>query len=165
MQYNGLLKKHARLSLADSVGRAALSPPQNTVSAGKKQTPPQKIRRSFRLPRGSAYKIQSAEQIDKNREHVSRFLYFERDKSFEQELLSVRVLRSQNTSCRKTEFCDKSAEILFSNASLAQQLGERLTVAGADDAAVFVKMPDDLVDLARERLGIAQEQLAPHGFV
>ena len=44
-------------------------------------------------------------------------------------------MRSQNTSCRKTEFCDKSAEILLADAAVAQQLGERLTVAGADDAA------------------------------
>ena len=29
----------------------------------------------FQLSRGSAHEIQSAQQIDKNREHVSRFLY------------------------------------------------------------------------------------------
>ena len=52
-------------------------------------------------PRGSACEIQFAQQIDKNREHVSRFLYFEREKVSAWELSDVRVLRSQNTDCRK----------------------------------------------------------------
>ena len=55
----------------------------------------------FQLSRGSAHEIQSAQQIDKNREHVSRFLYFEREKVSAWELSDVRVLRSQNTDCRK----------------------------------------------------------------
>ena len=35
-----------------------------------------------RLPRGSAYAIQAAQQSDKNRGRVPRFLYFQREKSF-----------------------------------------------------------------------------------
>ena len=35
-----------------------------------------------RLPRGSAYAIQAAQQSDKNRGRVPRFLYFKKEKSF-----------------------------------------------------------------------------------
>ena len=37
---------------------------------------------AFLLPCGSTHKIQSAQQIDKNRGRVPRFLYFQREKSF-----------------------------------------------------------------------------------
>ena len=48
------------------------------------------------------HKIGFALQNHKNRGHVPRFLYSEREKVSEWELLDVRVLRSQNTDCRKT---------------------------------------------------------------
>ena len=54
-------------------------------------------------PRVSAHKIDFAMQNHKNREHVSRFLYSKREKVSAWELSDVRVLRSQNTSCRKSD--------------------------------------------------------------
>ena len=57
--------------------------------------------RLYSVSRGSAHEIDFAKQNHKNREHVSRFLYFEREKVSAWELSDVRVLRSQNTDCRK----------------------------------------------------------------
>ena len=59
------------------------------------------IFRECSVTRGSAHEIDFASQNHKNREHVSRFLYLEREKVSVWELSDVRVLRSQNTSCRK----------------------------------------------------------------
>ena len=53
------------------------------------------------LPRGSAHEIEIAQRFHKNRGRVPRFLYLEREKVSEWELSDVRVLRSQNTDCRK----------------------------------------------------------------
>ena len=52
---------------------------------------------------GSTHLIEFAKQIHKNRGRVPRFLYFKREKVSEWELSDVRVLRSQNTDCRKNE--------------------------------------------------------------
>ena len=52
---------------------------------------------------GSTHLIEFAEQIHKNRGRVPRFLYFKREKVSEWELSDVRVLRSQNTDCRKND--------------------------------------------------------------
>ena len=59
--------------------------------------------REYGISRGSAHKIDFATQNHKNREHVSRFLYSKREKVSEWELSDVRVLRSQNTDCRKND--------------------------------------------------------------
>ena len=59
--------------------------------------------RLYNVSRGRAHEIDFAKQNHKNREHVSRFLYFEREKVSAWELSDVRVLRSQNTDCRKNE--------------------------------------------------------------
>ena len=59
------------------------------------------IFRECSVSRGSAHEIDFATQNHKNREHVSRFLYSKREKVSAWELSDVRVLRSQNTSCRK----------------------------------------------------------------
>ena len=76
------------------------------------------IFREFSVSRGSAHEIDFAKQNHKNREHgpghpllplcgnspcVSRFLYSKREKVSAWELSDVRVLRSQNTDCRKNE--------------------------------------------------------------
>ena len=55
------------------------------------------------LPRGSAHEIEFAVQIPKKREHVSLFFDLRREKVSARELSDVRVLRSQNTDCRKNE--------------------------------------------------------------
>ena len=47
------------------------------------------------------YKIDFASQNHKNRGRVPRFLYSEREKISEWEFSDVRVLRRQNTTCRK----------------------------------------------------------------
>ena len=57
--------------------------------------------RLYSVSRGSAHEIDFAKQNHKNREHVSRFLYLKREKVSAWELSDVRVLRSQNTDCRK----------------------------------------------------------------
>ena len=59
--------------------------------------------RLYSVSRGSAHEIDFAKQNHKNREHVSRFLYSKREKVSAWELSDVRVLRSQNTDCRKNE--------------------------------------------------------------
>ena len=59
------------------------------------------IFRECSVSRGSAHEIDFAKQNHKNREHVSRFLYSKREKVSAWELSDVRVLRSQNTDCRK----------------------------------------------------------------
>ena len=53
------------------------------------------------LPRGSAHEIAFAAQMHENRGRVPRFSYFQREKVSAWELSDVRVLRSQNTDCRK----------------------------------------------------------------
>ena len=50
-----------------------------------------------------AHEIDFAAQNHKNREHVSQFLFSQREKVSAWELSDVRVLRSQNTDCRKNE--------------------------------------------------------------
>lgn len=55
------------------------------------------------LSRGSAYEIAFAAQMHENRGRVPRFSYFQREKVSARELSDVRVLRSQNTDCRKNE--------------------------------------------------------------
>ena len=54
-------------------------------------------------PRGSAHSKAFAAQTHPNRGRVPRFGYFEREKVSAWELSDVRVLRSQNTDCRKNE--------------------------------------------------------------
>ena len=61
------------------------------------------ISRECSVSRGSAHEIDFATQNHKNREHVSRFLYSQREKVSVWELSDVRVLQSQNTDCRKNE--------------------------------------------------------------
>ncbi|WP_455559455.1 hypothetical protein, partial [Agathobaculum hominis] len=56
-----------------------------------------------RQPRGSAHSKAFAAQTHPNRGRVPRFGYFEREKVSAWELSDVRVLRSQNTDCRKNE--------------------------------------------------------------
>ena len=51
--------------------------------------------------RGSAHSKAFAAQTHENRGRVPRFSYFKREKVSVWELSDVRVLRSQNTSCRK----------------------------------------------------------------
>ena len=55
------------------------------------------------LTRGSAHSKAFAAQTHPNRGRVPRFGYFEREKVSAWELSDVRVLRSQNTDCRKNE--------------------------------------------------------------
>src|SRR5699024_5388073 len=57
------------------------------------------------------------------------------------------------------------SQLFLALAAVAQQRGQVFAVARADGAAVFVQMGDDFVNLSGKRLGIAQKQLAPHGFV
>ena len=68
------------------------------------------------MPRGSAHEIIFAKQIYKNRGRVPRFLYSQREKVSAWELSDVRVLRSQNTDCRKNEVFrqSKSCPMFFS---------------------------------------------------
>ena len=71
------------------------------------------------LPRVSAHEIEIAQRFHKNRGRVPRFLYFEREKVSAWELSDVRVLRSQNTDCRKNDsFSTVSKQHLFSAACL-----------------------------------------------
>ena len=70
---------------------------------------------------GSTHLIEFAKQIHKNRGRVPRFLYFKREKVSEWELSDVRVLRSQNTDCRKNKVFRQSQHctlctVLFSSA-------------------------------------------------
>ena len=60
---------------------------------------------------GSTHLIEFAKQIHKNRGRVPRFLYFKREKVSEWELSDVRVLRSQNTDCRKNEVFRQSQSV------------------------------------------------------
>ena len=53
--------------------------------------------------RGSAHSKAFAAQTHENRGRVPRFSYFKREKVSVWELSDVRVLRSQNTDCRKNE--------------------------------------------------------------
>ena len=53
--------------------------------------------------RGSAHSTAFAAQTDENRGRVPRFSYFKREKVSVWELSDVRVLRSQNTDCRKND--------------------------------------------------------------
>ena len=55
----------------------------------------------IRISRGRGHAIDFAAQNHKNRERVTRFLFFEREKVSECELPDVRVLPLQNTACRK----------------------------------------------------------------
>ena len=55
------------------------------------------------MPRGSAHEIEIAQRFHKNRGRVPRFLYSQREKVSAWELSDVRVLRSQNTDCRKND--------------------------------------------------------------
>ena len=63
----------------------------------------EKVRFLFCASCDSTHKIEFAQQIHKNRGRVPRFLYFKREKVSEWELSDVRVLRSQNTDCRKND--------------------------------------------------------------
>ena len=53
--------------------------------------------------RGSAHSKAFAAQTHENRGRVPRFSYFKREKVSVWELSDVRVLRSQNTDCRKND--------------------------------------------------------------
>ena len=53
--------------------------------------------------RGSAHSKAFAAQTHENRGRVPRFSYFKREKVSAWELSDVRVLRSQNTDCRKND--------------------------------------------------------------
>ena len=53
--------------------------------------------------RGSAHSKAFATQTHENRGRVPRFSYFKREKVSVWELSDVRVLRSQNTDCRKND--------------------------------------------------------------
>ena len=53
--------------------------------------------------RGSAHSTAFAAQTHENRGRVPRFSYFKREKVSVWELSDVRVLRSQNTDCRKND--------------------------------------------------------------
>ena len=70
------------------------------------------------LSRGSAYEIAFAAQMHENRGRVPRFSYFQREKVSARELSDVRVLRSQNTDCRKNEFFRQS-QLLFPSLSIS----------------------------------------------
>ena len=69
--------------------------------------------------RGSAHEKALAAQTHPNRGRVPRFGYLEREKVSAWELSNVRVLRSQNTDCRKNDsFSTVSKQHLFSAACL-----------------------------------------------
>ena len=66
-----------------------------------------------RQPRGSAHERAFAAQTHPNRGRVPRFGYFEREKVSAWELSDVRVLRSQNTDCRKNAVFRQSQASVF----------------------------------------------------
>ena len=82
---------------------------RRTRGGGKKEGTPavslsiKSVFAMLTLPRGSAHEIAFAAQMHENRGRVPRFSYFQREKVSAQELSDVRVLRSQNTDCRKNE--------------------------------------------------------------
>ena len=94
------------------------------------------------MSRGSARKIDFAKQSHKNREHVSRFLFSQREKVSAWELSDVRVLQSQNTTCRKNEVFRQLSAFLAEVAEVHDRGGH------APEVGHHVRHLEDILEVA-----------------